>query len=178
MSGNRDGRRRHTRAALRPASVVIVALGVATLLGCGEKRAETRPEKELPPFIVKLDRSDGFSFDEHLVVKDFRRASVSFRYRGPTDRRGTRRFTLSQAQFDRLTGALRQAQAFAGLRSRYENSQVSEAVTHSVTYRGRTIVVDETALKQGKVPQRLTRVLSLLNGLLDSKVPTPQNRAP
>ena len=86
---------------------MIVAVGVATLLGCGEKKAETTPEPELPPFIVKLDRSDGFSFDEHLVVRDFRRASVSFRYRGPNDVRGTRRFSLSQAQFDRLASALR-----------------------------------------------------------------------
>jgi hypothetical protein len=153
-----------------------VIVAVATLAGCGEKKAETTPEPELPAFIVKLDRSDGFSFDEHLVVKDFRSASVRFRYR-PSDRRGTRRFTLSQAQFDRLTDALTRAQAFAGLRSRYLSSQGSEAVTHSVTYRGRTVVVDETALKQGKVPQRLARVLSLLNRLLDSKVPFPQNRA-
>jgi hypothetical protein len=84
---------------------------------------------------------------------------VRFRYR-PNDRRGTRSFTLPQAQFDRLTSALTRARGFA------------------VTYRGRTVVVDEMALKQGKVPQRLTRVLSLLNRLLDSKVPTPQNRAP
>jgi hypothetical protein len=151
---------------------VIVAVGVATVLGCGEKRAETTPEQELPSFLVKLDRSDGFSFDEHLVVKDFRRASVRFRYR-PNDRRGTRRFTLSEAQFDRLTDALTRARGFAGLRSRYVNSEGSEAVTHSVTHRGRTVVVDETALKQ-----RLARVLSLLNRLLDSKVPTPRNRAP
>ena len=177
MSGNCDGRRRYTGAALRPASVLIVTFGVATLLGCGEKRAETTPEKELPAFIVKLDRSDGFSFDEHLVVKDFREATVRFRYR-PSERRSTRRFTLSKAQFDRITGALSRAQGFAGLRSRYESSEASEAVTHSVTARGRTIVVDETALKQGKVPQRLARVLSLLNRLLDSKVPTPRNGAP
>jgi hypothetical protein len=177
VSGNRDGLRRYAGAVLRPASVVIVAVAVATLLGCGEKKTETTPEQELPPFLVKLDRSDGFSFDEHLVVKDFRRASVRFRYR-PNDQRGTRRFTLSEAQSDRLTGALTRARNFAGLRSRYGTSEGSEAVTHSVTYRGRTIVVDETALKQGKVPQRLTRVLSLLNRLLDSKVPTPQNRAP
>jgi len=173
VSGNRDGRGRRAGAVLWPASVVIVA--VATLVGCGEKKPT--PELELPAFIVKLDRSDGFSFDEHLVVRDFREASVRFRYR-PSNRRGTRRFTLSQAQFDRLKDALARAQAFAGLRSRYVNSQGSEAVTHSVTYRGRTVVVDETALKQGKVPQRLTRVLSLLNRLLDSKVPFPQNRAP
>lgn len=161
---------------LRPATVVIVA--VATLLGCGQKKAETTPELELPPFIVKLDRSDGFSFDEHLVVKDFRSATVRFRYRGPNDRRGTRRFTLSQAQFDRLTSALARARGFAGLRSRYGSSESSEAVTDSVTYRGRTVVVDETALKRGKVPEGLTRVLSLLNRLLDSKVPTPRNLAP
>ena len=161
---------------LRPALILIVAVGVATLLGCGEKKAETTPEKELPAFLVKLDRSDGFSFDEHLVVKDFRKASVRFRYRGPNDRRGTRSFTLSQAQFDRLTGALLHA-GFAGLRSRYGNSEVSEAVTDWVTYRGRTVTVDEMALKRGDVPQKLTRVLSLLNGVLDSKVPTPRNRA-
>jgi hypothetical protein len=175
VSGNRDGC--GWAAVLRPASVVLVAVGVALLLGCGEKKAETTPEPELPAFLVKLDRSDGFSFDEHLVVRDFRKASVRFRYRGPNDERGTRSFTLSQAQFDRLTGALTRAQGFAGLRSRYGNSEVSDAVTHSVTYRGRTVVVDEIALKQGNVPQELSRVLSLLNGLLDSKVPTPRNRA-
>jgi hypothetical protein len=103
---------------------------------------------------------------------------MRFRYRGANDQRGMRRFTLSQAQFDRLTSALTRARGFAGLRSRYGNSERSEAVTHSVTYRGRTIVVAEMALRQGKVPQRLARVLSLLNRLLDSKVPTPQNRAP
>jgi hypothetical protein len=177
VSGNRDGLWRRAGAVLRPASVVIVALGVATLLGCGEKKVEPMPEQELPAFIVKLDRSDGFSFDEHLVVKDFRRASVRFRYR-PNDQRGTRSFTLPEAQFDRLTGALTRARGFAGLRSRYGNSEASEAVTDSVTYRGRTVVIDETALKQGKVPQRLARVLSLLNRLLDSKLPTPRNRTP
>ena len=51
-------------------------------------------------------------------------------------------------------------------------------MTDSVTYRGRTVVVDEMALKRGKVPQGLTRVLSLLNQLLDSKVPTPRNLTP
>jgi hypothetical protein len=153
-----------------------VALGVATLLGCGEKKAETTPELEQPAFLVKLDRSDGFSFDEHLVIKDSHRATVRFRYR-PSEQRGTRRFTLSKAQFDRITGALTRAQGLAGLRSRYGNSEASDVVTDSITSRGRTVVVDETALKQGRVPQRLARVLSLLNRLLDSKVPFPQNRA-
>ena len=51
-------------------------------------------------------------------------------------------------------------------------------MTDSGTYRGRMVVVDEIALKQGKVPQELTRVLSLPNRLLDSKVPTPRNGAP
>jgi hypothetical protein len=174
---------RHRLAAragtvLRPAAAAIVALGACALsVGCGEKKAETSPEKELPPFVVKLDRSDGFSFDEHLVVGDFRKASVRFRYRGPNDKRGTRRFTLSQAQFDSITKALAQVD-FPGLRSRYEGSEASEAVTDSVTYRGRTVVVDEAALKDGSVPQRLARVLSRLNRLLDSKLTTPRNRSP
>ena len=163
---------------LRPATVAfLAAVGGSTVsLACGEKKAEPTPEKEIPPYIVKLDRSDGFSFDEHLVVSDLHKASVRFRYR-PSEKRGTRRFTLSQAQFDGITNALAQVD-FSGLRSRYEGSEASEAVTDSVTYRGRTVVVDETALKNGSVPQPLASVLSRLNTLLDSKLATPRNRTP
>ena len=169
---------RRTRAVLWPTTVVLaVAAGSTVSLACGEKQAETTPEKPIPPFIVKLDRSDGFSFDEHLVVRDFRRASVRFRYRGPTDKRGMQRFTLSQAQFDGITKGLTQVD-FPGLRSRYESSEASDAVTDSVTYRGRTVVVDEAALKAGSVPRPLARVLSRLNTLLDSKLATPRNRSP
>jgi hypothetical protein len=168
-----------TGRVLRPAAAAIVALSAASAvsLACGEKKAETTPEPELPPFIVKLDRSDGFSFDEHLVIADFRRASVRFRYRGPTDKLGSRRFTLSQAQFDSVTNALGQVD-FPGLRPRYEGSEASEAVTDSVTYRGRTVVVEEAALKKGSVPKPLARVLSRLNSLLDSKLETPRNQSP
>jgi len=164
---------------LRPATVAFLAVvaGSTVSLACGEKKAEPTPEKEVPPYIVKLDRSDGFSFDEHLVVSDLHRASVRFRYRGPSDERGTRRFTLSQAQFDSITNALAQVD-FPGLDSRYGSSEASEAVTDSVTYRGRTVVVDETALKDGSVPRPLARILSRLNTLLDSKLATPRNRTP
>jgi hypothetical protein len=89
----------------------------------------------------------------------------------------TRRFTLSQAQFDSITNALAQVD-FPGLRPRYEGSEASEAVTDSVTYRGRTVVVDEAALKEGSVPKPLASVLSRLNRLLDSKLATPRNRSP
>jgi hypothetical protein len=179
MAFNRHRPAARTGTVLRPAAAAIVALSAGSLvsLACGDKKAETSPEKELPPFVVKLDRSDGFSFDEHLVVRDFREASVRFRYRVPNDKRGTRRFTLSQAQFDSITDALAQVD-FPGLRSRYEGSEASEAVTDSVTYRGRTVVVEEAALKKGSVPQRLARVLSRLNRLLDSKLATPRNLSP
>jgi hypothetical protein len=167
-----------TGRVLRPAAAAIFALSVASAvsLACGEKKPETTPEPEFSEVVVRLDRSDGFSFDEHLVVNKSR-ASVRFRYRGPTDQRGTRRFTLSTPQVVRLGTALEQA-GFSDLDSRYEASEGSEAVAHSVTYAGRTVVVDEEALKSGKVPERLARVLSLLNGLLDSKVPTPRNQTP
>jgi hypothetical protein len=166
-----------TGRVLRPAAAAIVTLSAASAvsLGCGEKKPS--PEQELPAFVVKLDRSDGFSFDEHLLVGNSRGATVRFRYRGPTDKRGTRRFRLSQAQFDSLRYALSRA-GFPGLRSRYQDSEASEAVTDSVTYRGRTVVVDETALKNGTVPRPLARVLSRLNTLLDSKLTTPRNQSP
>lgn len=178
MGGNRN-RLARWRAALRPATVALFAVvaGSTVSLACGEKKTVTSPEKELPPFVVKLDRTDGFSFDEHLVVSDLHKASVSFRYRGPSDERGTRRFTLSQAQFDGIINALEQVD-FPGLRSRYGSSEASEAVTDSITCRGRTIVVDEATLKAGSVPQPLARVLSRLNTLLDSKLAMPRNRTP
>jgi hypothetical protein len=179
MAFNRHRPAARVGTVLRPAAAAIVALSAGSLvsLACGEKKAETTPEQELPAFVVKLDRSDGFSFDEHLVVGNFRRASVRFRYRGPNDERGTRRFTLSQAQLDSLANALAQVD-FPGLHPRYEGSEASEAVTDSVTYRGRTVVVEEAALKEGSVPQPLARVLSRLNRLLDSKLETPRNRSP
>jgi hypothetical protein len=170
---------RHRLAAragivLRPAAAATVALSACALsVGCGEKKAETTPEQEPTAALVTLDRSDGFSFDEHLVVLNSGSATVRFRYR-PSEERGTKGFTLSQTKLDDLRTALEEAD-FSSLDSRYLASEGSEAVGYSVTYAGRKVAADEEAVKGGDVPEGLAHGLSLLNELLDSKLEHPQN---
>ena len=158
---------------LRPTTVALVVVGAATSLGCGEKKAETIPEPKSTAALVRLDRSDGFSFDEHLVVFNSGKATVRFRYR-PSEKRGTKGFTLSQTKLDDLRTALEDAD-FSSLDSRYSTSEGSEAVAHAVTYAGRKVVADEEAMKGGDVPEDLAHALSLLNELLDSKLENPRN---
>jgi hypothetical protein len=158
---------------LRPATVALLVVGAGTSLGCGEKKAETTPEPKSTAALVRLDRSDGFSFDEHLVVFDSGRATVRFRYR-PSEERGTKGFTLSQTKLDDLRTALEEAD-FSSLDSSYSASEGSEAVAYSVTYAGRKVVADEEAVKGGDVPEGLAHPLSLLNELLDSKLENPRN---
>ena len=158
---------------MRPTTVVLVAVGAATLLGCGEKKTETTREPEPTAALVTLDRSDGFSFDEHLVVLNSGAATVRFRYR-PSEKRGTKGFTLSQTKLDDLRTALEEAD-FSSLDSRYSASEGSEAVGYSVSYAGRKVAADEEAVKRGDLPDGLADALSLLNELLDSKLENPRN---
>ena len=167
-----------TGTMLRPAAAAIVALSAGSLLSlaCGEKTPEIPPEPKPMAVLVKLDRSDGFSFDEHLLVFDSGVANVRFRYRGLSDKRGTRTLFLSQKRLEELRTALEEAD-FSSLDSSYSVAEGSEAVTDSVTYAGREVVADEEAVNGGRVPEGLAHALSLLNGLLDSQLETPRNEA-
>jgi hypothetical protein len=173
VCGNRYRLVRWAGAVLRVTAVALVAVGAGTSLGCGEKKVETTREPEPTAALVTLDRSDGFSFDEHLVVLNSGKATVRFRYR-PSEKRGTKDFTLSQTKLDDLRTALEEAD-FSSLDSRYSTSEGSEAVADAVTYAGRKVVADEETVERGDVPEGLANALSLLNELLDSKLENPRN---
>src|SRR5262245_59079635 len=81
--------------------------------------------------LVRLDRTDSFSFDEHLVVCANGRSPLSFSYRPG------RTVVVATPTLRHLKQILASSR-FASLRSRYlPDSEPSEVTKYQVSYRGR-----------------------------------------
>jgi hypothetical protein len=124
--------------------------------------------------LVRLDRTDGFSFDEHVVVCANGRSPVSFSYRPG---RGTRcRTVVVVGPTLRHLKQILASARFALLRASYlPDSEPSEVTQYRVTHRGQLVATDAVALSRGLVPARLARVVRALNTLLNSWLETPEN---
>jgi hypothetical protein len=125
---------------------------------------------------VRLDRGDGFSFDEHLVVCADRSALARFNYRPSNTGPRCRTFAVPTSMLRRLGLLLKQAD-FKTLRPTYLSRPApSEVVTYTVTYRGRRVKTDGPSLTHKRAPVRFARVVRALNAILDPQLQTPLNR--
>jgi hypothetical protein len=162
-----------------PAITVLVAAtfafatpgGDAMTVRMPERAPLVGPEKRPAAILVEFSQVGVFPLftTESLTVRSDASAELRSLRRGKWQNTS---FVLSSSTFDRLKSTLRNARV-GSLRSRYmpANGCVDGSV-YSITWAGRTVTTD-SCLTHELVPQRLYRVIALLNRLVASHPTTP-----
>ena len=150
---------------------------LAAALATGASASPPRASDAWPPpdctaktFLVDYRRSDGFTFNDHLVIRRDRRASVCFgrRMRNVS---GRRNFVLPRATFRALVRNLNRVD-FDHLRNSDPPPPPppADTPTSSIMYRSGIYPLDGQPV--GAVRRRaLARAVAILDGILARRVP-------
>jgi hypothetical protein len=151
----------------------LLAAVVAT--GASAQPART-PDAWPPPdctakrFLVDYRRSDGFTFNDHLVIRRDRRASVCFGRR-PGNVSGRRNFVLPRATFRALVRNLNRVD-FDHLRKPDPPPppQPADTPTSSLMFRSGIYPLDGEPIGAAR-RRALARAMAILDGILARRVP-------
>jgi hypothetical protein len=143
----------HRRDLLRYV-LILATLAVLLPVAAGQARG---------PFL-SFDVS-GFTPNTHLQV--YADGRCTLRLAGSGGSATSRHFVLKPPRLAALRAALESAR-WQSLRARYDarTSPGHEYVFYSITYAGRTVTASSAALEKNRVPQRLVRVLNLLDDVV------------
>jgi hypothetical protein len=142
--------------AVLSTALATLALAAAAPNGCGATEAG----------VVRLERSDGATFEDHLAVCRDRRAAVRFRRAGGST--VCRAFVLSPPRFADLRNAL-DAARFAQLQFAYvTRPPPARVIAYVVRYRNRSVAADDVALSKHAAPARFIRLVRLLASTTDA----------
>ncbi len=150
------------RPGQHTAAVLVAALAAVLTLGCGAAAKQRS--------LVDFRRTGGFAgFDDHLIVEPNGRSRLTVGTSSPSAK--TYRGRITAAMLGKLENALRHAE-LPKLDRRYRaDSAVRDAITYQVTYRGRTVEAQDTA-----VPGQLSPAVGILENIVIKLRPQPHGR--
>jgi hypothetical protein len=142
-----------------------------------ERTAKGRPCMENEALAV-FGATDGWTFSHTFAVCESGRVELDFSTRGPAGppKEGRVAYELAARDVRRLQAALAQAR-LASLERRDQGSS-HDLVTFFIRSEGRTLSVDEVAVDEGRVPERLAQLVAVFRSILDPAVADAELRIP
>jgi hypothetical protein len=169
------------RAAGRAAGGLAIAAAALVLAACGgsaalaERRtlADDSRACDRSRSLVAYSASDGWTFHDRLALGDDGRAVLEHSSHSGPRLALVRREASFTAADDELAGirAALEESRFATLRSSYlPVREGADLTSYWITHCGKEVYVDGFAIEEGRVPERLLRVIELLDDLVAPEV--------
>jgi hypothetical protein len=141
----------------RTGLLILFVLSTAVLTGCLGTRSIPEPSPTNPVLLVDYQRTGGIGgMDDRIVIFDNGAAVIR-------SHSASREITLNRTSIGEIAGAFDKAQ-FDRLEGNYTTARDGADLIHySITYRGKTVITEDTA-----VPSPLEPVIVELNRILDT----------